>query len=154
MIVETWEGTHNTLCLQIMRDAAKSNLFARWKIEIEDVLDQWPTDFLPQTRSSFEQSFRQTCDELSADGRNDQDRVAANARYLTDRLGILMEVAWLARHAFSSDDDSTAALLTVISYNRALNPPTAVANPAIQATRAHWLDLIEEAKVSAITDHF
>jgi hypothetical protein len=74
---------------------------------------------------------------------------------LTDRLGILLEVAWLARHALRSDqDDSTAALLTAIAYNKALNPPTAFASPAFQATREYWLELIEEAKVSAITDRF
>jgi acyl-CoA dehydrogenase len=155
MIVETWEGTHNTLCLQIMRDAAKSDLIARWKVEIEDILGQWTGGFLPRTRSSFEQSFRETCDELSAGERTDREQVSANARCLTDRLGILLEVAWLARHALRSDqDDSTAALLTAIAYNKALNPPTAFASPAFQATREYWLELIEEAKVSAITDRF
>jgi hypothetical protein len=155
MIVETWEGTHNTLCLQIMRDAAKSDLIGRWRIEIENILEQWSGDFLPQTRSNFEQTFRRTCDELATIARNDGEQAAANARYLTDRLGILLELSWLARHAFRSDnDDAGAAVLTVIAYNRALNPPTAFPSQAFQATREYWLPLIEESNVSAITDRF
>jgi alkylation response protein AidB-like acyl-CoA dehydrogenase len=152
MIVETWEGTHNTLCLQIMRDAAKSDLIARWQGEIEATLEGWPGDFLPQTRSSFEQSFRRTCDDLSGTALTDREHVTANARYLTDCLGVLLELAWMARHALRSDD-SAAALLTVIACNKTLNPSTTSASPAYQATRSHWLALIEESSVSAITDH-
>ena len=38
MIIETWEGAHNTLCLQIVRDAAKSDLIDRWRAEINGTL--------------------------------------------------------------------------------------------------------------------
>jgi alkylation response protein AidB-like acyl-CoA dehydrogenase len=155
MIIETWEGTHNTLSLQIMRDAAKSDLIECWQVEIEETMEIWPGNFLPQTRSSFEQAFRRTSDELSGSGRTDRKQVAANARYFTDRLGNLLELAWMARHALCSDqNDATAALLTVIACNKTLNPATTSVNPAYQATRDHWLALIEESKVSAITEHF
>jgi alkylation response protein AidB-like acyl-CoA dehydrogenase len=155
MIVETWEGTHNTLCLQIMRDAAKSDLIGRWQREIDATLDDWPADFLRQTRSAFEQAFRRTCDELSGGARTDREQVIANARYFTDWLGTLLELAWMARHALRCDrDDSTAALLTVIACTKALTPSPGFASPTYQATRTHWLALIEESKVRAITDHF
>ncbi|HKA17448.1 MAG TPA: acyl-CoA dehydrogenase family protein [Blastocatellia bacterium] len=155
MIIETWEGTHNTLCLQIMRDASKSDLIARWQGEIEATLESWPADFLPQTRSFFEQSFRQTCDELSGTALTDREQVTANARYLTDRLGILLELVWMARHALRCDrGDATAALLTVIACNKSLNPSATFSAPPFQATRGHWLALIEESTVRAITEHF
>ena len=155
MIVETWEGTHNTLCLQVMRDAAKSDLIGRWQREIEAILEDWPLDFLRQTRLDFEQAFRRTCDELSGGARSDLEQVSANARYFTDCLGSLLELAWMARHALRSDrDDSTGALLTVIACSNTQTPSSRFASPEYQATRTHWLALIEESKVSAITDHF
>src|SRR5262245_3540484 len=136
MIIETWEGTHNTLCLQIMRDAAKSDLIERWQVEIENTMENWPEKFLPQTRSSFEQAFKRTSNELSGSGRTAREQVAANARYFTDRLGNLLELAWMARHALRSDQgDPAAALLTVIACNRTLNPAATFVSSTYQATR-------------------
>ena len=66
MTIETWEGPHNTLCLQIMRDAVKSNLVERWRAEIRRVLEQLPKDFLSFTRSQLEKTFAQTLAMLIA----------------------------------------------------------------------------------------
>jgi alkylation response protein AidB-like acyl-CoA dehydrogenase len=116
MIIETWEGPHNTLCLQIMRDAAKSNLIERWRAEINGVLERWPKDFLSTTRSQFEQTFAQTLAALSPEQLTNPLWAATHARRVVDRLGDLLELAWLAetaaRHA---SDDATAAWLTSIA---------------------------------------
>jgi hypothetical protein len=42
MVMETWEGTHNTLCLQIMRDLHRFDLMGRLKAEVERTLSEWP----------------------------------------------------------------------------------------------------------------
>src|SRR2546423_3460363 len=65
MIIETWEGPHNTLCLQIMRDTAKSNLIERWRAEISDALERWAKDFLSSTRERFAQAFEQSIELLA-----------------------------------------------------------------------------------------
>jgi len=45
LIIETWEGAPNTLCLQIVRDAVRSNLLERFRAEMESLLERWPPDF-------------------------------------------------------------------------------------------------------------
>ena len=40
MVIESWEGTHNTLCAQVLRDFAQRGLHRPWLAELEEALDQ------------------------------------------------------------------------------------------------------------------
>ncbi|MFY9553383.1 MAG: acyl-CoA dehydrogenase family protein [Blastocatellia bacterium] len=150
MIIETWEGTHNTLCLQIVRDATRSDLIERWRDEINATLAEWPRNFLSQTRARFDQTLRQTVDELSADRLADREWAANHARRLVDRLGTLLELAWMAMTALrSAHDDSTAALLTVASAHFLLPSLNVFDEMGFGATVRHWTALIDESTVIA-----
>lgn len=153
MIIETWEGTHNTLCLQIMRDAAKSDLLERWRDEIRSTLSEWPRNFLSQTRARFEQTLRQTLDELSADRLADREWAATHARQMVDRLGGLLEIAWMASAGLrSAGEDSTPALLTVASAHFLLPSLNVFDESGFGATARHWSGLIDEASVTTNLD--
>jgi acyl-CoA dehydrogenase len=154
MIIETWEGTHNTLCLQIVRDAAKSDLIDRWRGQINSTLTHWPRYFLSQTRARFDQTFKQTLDELSDDRLEDRQWTATHARRLVDRLGALLELAWMADAALrNSEQDATAALLTVAAAHSLL-PNLRIFEPSgFYSTSRHWAALIDEAPVSAALDN-
>lgn len=154
MIIETWEGTHNTLCLQIVRDAAKSDLLERWRDEISNALGEWPRSFLSQTRARFEQTLRQTVDEVSVDRLADREWAAAHARRLVDRLGSLLELAWMATTALRSvGEDSTPALLTVVSAHSLLPSLNVFDESGFGDTARYWPALIDEAPVTASLDH-
>ncbi len=154
MIIETWEGAHNTLCLQIVRDAGKSDLLERWREEITGALGRWPGSFLSQTRARFEQTLGQTLDELSVNRLEDRVWAATHARRLVDRLGSLLELAWMATTALrSAGEDATAALLTVASAHSLL-PSLNVFDESGFGDTAHlWAALIDEAPVAANLDH-
>jgi alkylation response protein AidB-like acyl-CoA dehydrogenase len=153
MIIETWEGAHNTLCLQIVRDAAKSDLIDRWRAEINDTLSKWPRSFLSQTRARFDQTLRQTLDEVSANRLEDRDWAATHARRLVDRLGALLEISWMAsialRPAEAAETDATAALLTVASAHFLLPSLNMFDGSGFGSTGLHWSSLIEETTISA-----
>jgi alkylation response protein AidB-like acyl-CoA dehydrogenase len=154
MIIETWEGAHNTLCLQIVRDAVKSDLLERWREEISGALAKWPRTFLSQTRARFEQTLRQTLEELAADRLQDREWAAAHARRLVDRLGSLLELAWMATTALRSvGEDSTAALLTVASAHFSLPSLNVFDGSGFGDTARHWAALIDEAPVTTDLDH-
>jgi acyl-CoA dehydrogenase len=149
MIIETWEGTHNTLCLQIARDAARSDLIDRWRAEINATLSRWPRSFLSQTRARFDQTLRQTLDELSPNRLEDREWAATHARRLVDRLGSLLELAWMAMTALrSAHDDATPALLTVAAAHSILPSLNVFDESGFFATARHWAALIDEAPVS------
>lgn len=155
MIIETWEGAHNTLCLQIVRDAAKSSLLDRWRAEIEAVLSEWPRELLSQTRARFEPFFRQTLDEITKARLADHQWSATHARRVVDRLGSILEIAWMARIADEhSNEDATAALLTATSAHFLLPGPSALDGSGFFSTSQHWAALIEETPISADVFHF
>jgi acyl-CoA dehydrogenase len=154
MIIETWEGTHNTLCLQIVRDAAKSDLIDHWRGEINAAITRWPRSFLSQTRARFEQTFRQTLDEVSVDRLADREWSATHARRLVDRLGGLLELAWMAGIALrASDQDATVALLTVAAAQSLLPSVRIFDESGFHSTARHWAALIDEAPVTASLDY-
>ena len=150
MIIETWEGAHNTLCLQIVRDAAKSGLLDRWRAEIETVLSEWPRELLSQTRARFEQFFGQTLDEITKSRLADHQWSATHARRVVDRLGSILEISWMARFAaVHSKGDATAALLTAVSAHFVLPGPGGLDASGFFSTSQHWPALIEETPISA-----
>ncbi len=154
MIIETWEGTHNTLCLQIVRDAAKSDLIDRWRGQINAVLTRWPRYFLSQTRARFDQTFKQTLEEVSPDRLMDREWSATHARRLVDRLGGLLELAWMAGTALrDSEQDATAALLTVAAAHALLPSLRIFDQSGFYSTARNWGALIDEAPVSAALDN-
>jgi len=148
MIIETWEGPHNTLCLQIMRDAARSGLVDRWRAEIVGTLERWPNDFLSVTRSKFEQTFAQTIDVFLRERLSDRAWAETHARRLVDRLGDLLELAWMAETALGhAQTDATAALLTSIAAYNLLPSENSFAHPALEALHQYADALIAESPV-------
>lgn len=149
MIIETWEGAHNTLCLQIMRDAGRSDLLDRWRSEMNDALERWPSDFLSRTRAAFERALAQLNAVLTKERVSHRSWAETHARRTVDRLGDLLEIAWMAdaaaRHA---ESDSTRALLTSLAAYDLFQGEDQFEHPIIDAVDKHGLSLIEERVVS------
>ena len=148
LIIETWEGPPNTLCLQIMRDSARSDLFARWRSEINNALERWPADFLAATRKRFEQAFRQTTDAISADRLSDPRWVATHARRVVDRMGSLLELAWMIDAALRHwETDATSGLLAAAAAQNILPGDSPFDSPTTEAISGNAQALIAEEVV-------
>lgn len=148
MIIETWEGPPNTLCLQIIRDAAKSNLFAKFQIEIDDVLQAWPQDFLPYTRKLFESEYKKLNEALANNGANNNWLIASSRR-IVDVMGGLLEIAWLAQIAARyRESDQTAALLTSIAARNLFDKEN-FNHPALEVIAQQGLALVEEEEIDS-----
>lgn len=150
MIIETWEGAHNTLCIQIVRDAYRSDLLLRWQSEVGAALERWPRNFLQATRSRVDQTLRQTLAVLSGEERESGRWKAANARRLVDRLAALLEIVWMAETAQRLvGDDVSAALLTGIGGYYLLPNVNVFEHPALDLLLEHARSLIEETPIHA-----
>ena len=148
MIIETWEGAHNTLCLQIVRDAARSDLLERWRSEMGAALERWPADFLSVTRARFARALEETTKTISRERLTDQSWASRHARRIVDRLGDLLELAWMAematRHAST---DSTAALLTSLTGYHLLAAEDQFDHPVLKELDTHASFLIAEKPI-------
>lgn len=150
MILETWEGPHNTLCLQIVRDAARSNLLERWQSEISGGLETWPDGFLSFTRTRVEQALREVEGVISSERVQDETWAATHARRLVDRLGALLEILWLVQTAARySGRDWTPALMAASARQRMLPEDRLFDHPVLEALLANAEDLIDERPVVA-----
>lgn len=148
MIIETWEGPPNTLCLQIIRDAARSNLLARFQAETAEALETWPKDFLSHTRHLFEREFK-TLREVLASKASNTNWLIANARRVVDAMGALLEIAWLVQTALQhKEEDATAALLASVAAKN-LFDKTNYNHPVVESLAQNGLALIEEEQIIA-----
>jgi alkylation response protein AidB-like acyl-CoA dehydrogenase len=146
MIIETWEGPPNTLCLQIIRDAARSDLFERFGAEMRNHLEIWPADFLAPTRNRFEQQLGQLTQLLATNGASPR-WLEANGRRMVDAMGSLIEIAWLADLAFRQrEQDATSAIMTSIAGWQLFDSRDCN-HPAAQIISNYGRDLVEEKKI-------
>jgi acyl-CoA dehydrogenase len=150
MIIETWEGPHNTLCLQIVRDAARSRFLDRWRSEVKMALDRWPRDFLAFTRGRLDQMLVEIESLMLSERMLKREWAEANARRLVDRLGALLEIAWMGQLAAGlSGIDWTAALLTATARYHLLPSDRVFDHPILDAISKNAAALIDEEPLVA-----
>jgi alkylation response protein AidB-like acyl-CoA dehydrogenase len=150
MVIETWEGPHNTLCLQIVRDAMRSDLLDRWHSEVARALEHWPKWFLSLTRTRMDQAKLELEDGAPFDRLFDGEWAAANARRLVDRLGTLLELAWMGELASHLLDRSAAlALLTSFARFRLLPTDRLFNHPILDEILENADSLIDETPFMA-----
>jgi hypothetical protein len=120
----------------------------RWRLEVQAALEEWPEAFLSQTRARVEQAFKETLHEISADRLSDREWSATHARHFVDRLGSLLELAWMSTISVAqSQKDATAALLTVAAAHDLLPGLSLFDSSGFFATGRYWAALIDEAPV-------
>lgn len=115
LVIETWEGPHNTLALQLVRDVGRFNFAVHWQQEVMEVLARWPEDFMRFTRARLGAAFRLLQTLLQAKA-GDPQWGQTHARRLVDGLAGVLGVAWMADMALrDAERDATAALLTAFA---------------------------------------
>lgn len=94
LIIETWEGTHNTLSLQICRDGLRFP-FKDW---LEDLLRSWQGQLKEAPFKETQQWVHARWEEAVPlfDKLEDPDWVNRHARHFIDQLGDILETACLA----------------------------------------------------------
>ena len=147
LIIETWEGAPNTLCLQIMRDAARSNLLERFRAEVGDILERWPNDFLSLTRTRFARTMRHLVELAPEHHLGDATWAQTHALRVVNLLGDMLELGWMAEMAAHENEDSTCALLTSFAAYHLLPDENPFEHPVLHALRPTAPALIDELPV-------
>jgi acyl-CoA dehydrogenase len=118
LVLETWEGPHNTLVLQLLRDMKRFDFAVPWQEEVMAVLARWPDDFMPFTRARLGAAFRHLQTLLHAK-MSDERWGQIHARRLVDSVAGVLAVAWMADIALRDPvTDATAAVLTAMAADQ------------------------------------
>ncbi|MGH9829493.1 MAG: hypothetical protein ACREDR_40265, partial [Blastocatellia bacterium] len=106
--------------------------------------------FMSYTRTRVEQSFREVEGLISSERFQDETWASAHARRLVDRLGALLEVAWMAQTAGRhSGRDWTASLLTAAARYRLLPTDRLFDHPVLEVLLTNAQALIDETPLVA-----
>lgn len=110
LIVETWEGPHNVLCLQILRDASRFDFLGRLNGRFDEILSHWPDELLPETKKVFAGAVADSRKFLTAGKLKDPPWVQAHAREAVDHWGGLLAAGSLLEQGFGRKSGRDLAL--------------------------------------------
>ncbi len=97
IVVESWEGTHNTLCAQVLRDFATRSLHRPWLEEVRAKIDRLSTTTLGSLVDLTSKLFRDVDARIQALLTAEPSLAAAHIRTVVDHMCRLTDVVELAR---------------------------------------------------------
>ena len=115
IVIETWEGTHNTLALQIARDGARFPFRDYLSKNILQRIELIQKKGLKDTAAWLQSEWKNT--EPGLAHLADPAWMASKARTLTDRLGALLEVAIYGSLASPKEETLLEKYRQEISYS-------------------------------------
>lgn len=116
VVLESWEGTHNVLALQVLRDCTRYRLHESFFREMGAVLEQVAHPLLAESRAVVQDALQQTAQLLQRLHSGDERFAQAHARRFMDAAGqaaqavlLLREAQWeLDQHWHSVKPDASA----------------------------------------------
>ncbi|NOX93272.1 MAG: hypothetical protein GXP18_12730, partial [Gammaproteobacteria bacterium] len=120
IVLESWEGTHNTLCAQVLRDFVTRNLHRPWLAEMRETLSTSTHPSLKAQRSLAARLLDEVAARIERLLASDTDYASLHIRVVVDHmcilnsyLSLLLELDWeLDRHT----ESGKALMLELFRY--------------------------------------
>ena len=147
LIVETWEGPHNVLCLQILRDADRFDFLGRFKKEIGRIAQSWPEGTLDESRKIYLDAVKKGEELFTKEHLADKVWVQTHARRIVDHIGDLLEIGGLIRQGVVQKNNRLLLIAAYLIHDSFCEPLAGFDNPVIQNLPQIGLDLVSERPV-------
>lgn len=120
IVLESWEGTHNTLCAQILRDMATRKLHEPWLRVMGREIEGLDHPALADDHATAQRLHAELAGAIETLLASDPSRAAAQIRTVVDRMGTLTDLVSLAAHARweLADGDGAASLDALALYRK------------------------------------
>jgi len=119
IVLESWEGTHNTLCAQVLRDFATRQLHLPWLADLRDSLATITHASLQQQRATAERLLNELTARIERLLASEIDYASLHIRTVVDHmcalnnyLSLLLELNW----ELSQNIESQKALIIDLYY--------------------------------------
>jgi len=89
IVLESWEGTHNTLCAQVLRDFSTRNMHLPWLAELQSVLSAIRHPELAEHRSRVARELEEVSALITHLLSGEADCASFRVRYVVDRMCVL-----------------------------------------------------------------
>lgn len=147
LIVETWEGTHNTLCLQILRDAMRFDFSGMMQAKIGEILSAWPEGVLQKSRKIFCSAVDGGKKLLVPENFSNPSWSQTHARRLVDHFACILEIGGLVRDGVLHGRQNVLLMASFLAHSRMLDSYSGFSNPVVNRLEVLGLDLIREKPV-------
>jgi len=117
VVLESWEGTHNVLCLQILRDAQRQDLVTPYAAWLRGLLDTVTDERLLPLVTPIQQAVVTWEMRFATLQTMDDAHQNAHARRWTDQMAVITQAALLLAEA-QAEQTQTKADLASIYLNR------------------------------------
>lgn len=124
VVLESWEGTHNVLCVQVMRDIAKYGIHEAFITSMQEQLARVNNGRLLDSAKIVSDAIQRMVGILAKMQENGQDYVQTHARRFVDLASYIAQAALLLSEAqWELDNDLRTFKPDVIDYfvNKHLN---------------------------------
>lgn len=147
LIVETWEGTHNTLCLQIMRDMHKFNLLDRLNQEVENVISAWPDDVMRDSKKFYTNVYDIGSNIFKPNNMYDPHWIQTHARRFVNHFADLLETGLLVKIGVAQNNCNLLIQASYLMHELFSDRFSGFVSPTIANLSGICLDLIREAPI-------
>ncbi|MBN1945187.1 MAG: acyl-CoA dehydrogenase family protein [Bradymonadales bacterium] len=107
IVVESWEGTHNTLCAQVLRDFSSRGLHRPWLAEVESTLDSVLHPACSEMKARLVALGKEVADHIEGLLQADPKTAGFRIRHVVDRMclyhtgvSLLKELDWEATRGY------------------------------------------------------
>lgn len=119
IVVESWEGTHNTLCAQVLRDFVTRNLHRPWLRQLEIETDVISHPRLGDHATRARELLRDLAERIVRIAAAEPNTAGAHMRHIVDRMCRLTEwVALLEQAQWDLETAEERSLLDAIELYR------------------------------------
>jgi hypothetical protein len=94
IVIESWEGTHNTLCAQVLRDFTSRGLHRRWLDQLDEEIDAIENRHLEGPAARAHQLHGEVARRIERLLAADPPTASAHVRSVVDRMCRLTD--WVA----------------------------------------------------------
>jgi len=136
IVLESWEGTHNTLCAQVLRDFATRKLHQPWLADLHNLLLTITHKSLELHRNRAEQLLNNVSARIERLLSSEADYASLHIRTVVDHmctlnnyLSLLLELDWERKQNI----ESQKALITDLYYYLFIDQTDPMDNPELPA---------------------
>lgn len=147
LVVETWEGTHNTLCLQIMRDIHKFNFFGRMNQEIENIISEWPDDVMCDSKKFYANIYDIGTKVFNPNNMYDPQWVKTHAKRFVNHFADLLETGLLVRIGVAQQNCNVLIQASYLMHELFSDRFSGFVSPTIDNLSGMCLNLIREVPI-------
>ena len=154
LILENWEGTHNTLCLQILRDSQRFDFLGRLHQEVDLLVKDWPNNVLSKSKGLFLSALNLSKEMMTQKNLANPQWAETHAAHMADFVADLLEIGHLVKQGVAQKNNNILLQASYLTHEVFGNRLSRFGNPVLNGLSHFGLALVREESLSVKIDQY